>query len=229
MISTLPEMRIERQSLAYEVAKRLSQLIEDGRLAPGTRLIEIDLAKQMGVSRGPLREALRILETMALVETVPGKGSYVAALSRADAEDVYSLRILLEEEAARLAATRAGDEDIEALKEIYTSLIKADEDQDYTLLAGEDILFHQKIWELAGNRLMKQVLDSLVNQTRRYRSLQTHLYQSHLAGLPEHEEIVDAIEKRNPIKAAAAMRKHMTIAAEVGIQNLPENLGKYPE
>jgi len=226
LVSTLPELFIERQSLAYEVARRLSRLIEEGHLAPGTRLIEIDLSRQMGVSRGPLREALRILETTALVDNIPGRGSYVAALSRADAIDLYDLRVLLEVEAARLAARSPSKEDLQTLCDLYAGLLQADERQDYSVLAGEDILFHQKIWAMAGNKRLKLVLDGMVNQIRRYHSLQTHLYQTPMAGVTEHELILAAIQQKDPEAAASAMRKHMATAAEVAIHNVPETIAE---
>jgi DNA-binding GntR family transcriptional regulator len=216
------DMRVERQSLANEVAKRLSLLIQEGHLPPGTRLIENELAKQMGVSRGPLREALRILETMALVETEPNRGSYVAPISRKDAEELYSLRILLEQEAARLAAIHSDSDKIKGLQEANDQLIKAAESDDYSQISRLDITFHQKIWELAEHRRLKQILDSMVNQIRRYHTLQTHLYQTPMVGISDHGVILAAIESNDPNAAVEAMRKHMETAADVAIKNIPE-------
>lgn len=214
--------------MAYEVAKRLSKLIEDGVLPAGTRLVELDLARQLGVSRGPLREALRILETMAIVDAVPGRGCYVAALSRADARELYSLRILLEPEAAKLAAGRHSSQDIEILQEIFASMLSSFEKKDYSALEGADMRFHQKIWEMSANRRLRQTLDGLVNVIRRYHSMQTHLYQSPMVGVTDHGEILAAISQREPSEAADAMRRHMTKAAEIATQNLPEILEEVP-
>jgi DNA-binding GntR family transcriptional regulator len=225
---TVPELRIERQSLAYEVARRLSRLIEEGHLPPGTRLVEIDLSRQMGVSRGPLREALRILETMALVENIPGRGSYVAALSREDAIELYAVRLILEVEAARQAAHHPVAEDIEILRDLYASLVSANQGREYSQLEGEDILFHQKIWAMSGNKRLKQMLDSMINQIRRYHSLQTHLYQTPMVGVDEHGDILEAIEQKMPDEAAAAMRRHMLTAAQVAIKSLPETFAENP-
>jgi len=218
------ELKIERQSLAYEVAKQLSRLIEEGNLPPGTRLIEIELAKQMGVSRGPLREALRILEATGLVENVHGRGSYVASLSRDDARELYALRILLEQEAARLAALHCSPEQIESLKNIYSSLLHAADLNDYSSLAGEDLRFHQMIWDISGNKRLKQVLVGMLKQIRRYMSLQTHLYQSPMVGVMDHGEIFAAIERHDPTAAAQAMRSHLQSATEVAVQNVPESI-----
>jgi DNA-binding GntR family transcriptional regulator len=216
------DIKVERQSLANEVAKRLSQLIEEGHLQPGTRLIENDLAKQMGVSRGPLREALRILETMALIETEPNRGSYVASISRRDAEELYSLRIILEQEASRLAAIHSDEEKIFGLKEAHNRLLQAAKSDDYSQLSRLDIGFHQQIWELAEHRRLKQILDGMVNQIRRYHTLQTHMYQTPMVGIEDHGVILAAIERNDPKAAVDAMRKHMVTAAEVAIQNVPE-------
>jgi DNA-binding GntR family transcriptional regulator len=94
---------LDRTNLADEIATNLRELIISGELTPGTRIIEAEVASQLGVSRGPLREALRILETEGLLESIPGRGSFVIQTSKRDIQELYSLRCILEEEAMEIA------------------------------------------------------------------------------------------------------------------------------
>ena len=92
---------LKRKNLALDVATLLRELIARGDLPPGTHLVEVEMAKKLGVSRGPLREALRILESEGLVKSYPGRGSFVSEISERDILEIYSLRTILEEEAIR--------------------------------------------------------------------------------------------------------------------------------
>lgn len=213
-----PDLKVQRQSLADEVSKKLSQLIQDGSIPPGTRLLEIELAYQLGISRGPLREALRILETMGLVETIPGKGSYTAALSRTDALEIYSLRILLEQEAVRLVCQRASDEDLACLEGLLAELLQAAEEKAFVEVSNLDIGFHHKIWVLSGNTRLMQILEGLIRQARRYLSLQTHLYETLIVGVEDHRVILDGLRGRDCQMATAAMREHLEKAAAAAVE-----------
>ncbi|MDZ4159497.1 MAG: GntR family transcriptional regulator [Anaerolineaceae bacterium] len=204
------------------MSKKLSHLIQDGSIPPGTRLLEIELANQLGVSRGPLREALRILETMGLVETIPGKGSYTAALSRADAQEIYSLRILLEQEAVRLVCQRASAEEITCLEELLAELLQAAEEKAFTEVSNLDIDFHHKIWELSSNTRLLQTLEGLIRQARRYLSIQTHLYETPIVGVEDHLVILDGIRARDCYAAADAMRQHLEKAAAAAVENIKD-------
>ncbi|MCK4725267.1 MAG: GntR family transcriptional regulator, partial [Anaerolineales bacterium] len=103
---------LERTNLAESVADLLRESIAVGEIAAGSRLVESEVANQLNISRGPIREAFRILETEGLLESHPGRGSYVTQTSERDIREVYSLRCLLEEEAFRLAVPRRTDKDL---------------------------------------------------------------------------------------------------------------------
>jgi DNA-binding GntR family transcriptional regulator len=213
-------LTLRRQSLANEIAKKLSELIQDGSLPPGTRLLEVELANQLGVSRGPLREALRILEADALVETIPGRGSYVAPVSRVDAEEVYSIRILLETEAVRLACKVSSPESLTTLEQVLEKLLTAAKNNDVNMAAQLDMLFHQTIWEMTNHKRLKMILMGMIPQVKRYLSLQTHLYDNLFDGIQDHQDIYQAISDRDSRKAEEAMRKHLYDAAESARQHL---------
>ncbi|NPV55410.1 MAG: GntR family transcriptional regulator [Anaerolineae bacterium] len=220
MVEISTQFKVERQSLASEVAKRLSRLIQDGTIPPGTRLVEADLANQLGVSRGPVREALRILEATGLAEAVPGKGSYTATLSKKDAQEIYMLRILLEQEAVVLACQNASAAQLEEMESILGNLFEAAENKAYNEVAYQDIRLHRKIWEAAGNRRLEQVLDGLIVQARRYLSLQTMMYESTIVGVSDHRLIMDAIKQRDCAAAREVMRQHLVEAAEAAAKNI---------
>jgi len=220
MVEISTQYKVERQSLASEVAKRLSRLIQDGSIPPGTRLVETDLANQLGVSRGPVREALRILEATGLAESVHGKGTYTAALSKTDAQEIYTLRILLEQEACALACGNATPGDMNEMEAILGDLFQAAQNKSYKEAAYQDIRLHRKIWEVAGNRRLEQVLEGLIVQARRYLSLQTLMYENLIVGVSDHRQILDAIKARNCMAAREAMRLHLTEAAEAAAKNI---------
>ncbi len=220
MIEHIQDATVHRQSLASEVAQTLSRLIQEGKLAPGARLLETELANSLGISRGPLREALRILEADALIENIPGRGSYVAPVSRRDAEEIYGLRNLLEQEAVRLACLQINEEQIFRLQEVLTRLLEAEQSQDFALAADIDMEFHQTIWEIADNKRLKQILDGMVPVIRRYLSLQTHLFESVIVGIKDHQDIFNAISEKNADAGVVLMKRHLTQAANASVKNL---------
>lgn len=222
MVQLAPEFKVKRQSLASEVAKKLSLLIQDGTIPPGMRLLEIELANQLGVSRGPVREALRILETMGLAESIPGHGTYTAMLSKQDASEIYALRILLETEAVGLVCCNATDAQFHNMEEILKRLFLAAKRKEFEEVAMIDIEFHRKLWESTGNRRLAQVLEGLITQARRYLTIQTLMYQSMIEGVGDHSQILEALIQRNKKSAQEAMRHHLEEAAEAAAQNIPE-------
>jgi DNA-binding GntR family transcriptional regulator len=224
MVTTncLPDnMTVSRVSLAIQVAQKLTELIQDGTLPPGAHLLENDLAYKLGVSRVPIREALRILKADSLVENIPGKGSYVAMVSREDACELYSLRTYLEEEAVRLACREASSDQFDCLNQILQDLLKVADSDNYLLVAEKDAGFHQYIWQIAGHKRLQQTLLSMLPHIRRYHSLQTHLFESLLIGINDHQEIYQSICERDDEAGVLAMRRHLTNAMEAAMENLP--------
>ena len=206
--------KLKRTSLANEIAGNLRRSIDDGTLTPGTRLVELELSGQMGVSRGPLREALRILESEGLIESSPNRGCFVASFSEEDIAEFYSLRIILEREAAQLAAANASDAQKARLKEILADLLQAAEKKDITRVVDLDLDFHRQVWVMAGHRRLKQILDSTCSQIRMYVFAQTRLYPDLPTGISDHIEIYESIMNSSGELAARLIESHLSTAAQ---------------
>ena len=154
--------RIVRKELWREVAAHLRQDISKGRLAPGTRLLESDLAVSFGVSRGPVREALRDLARAGLVVGVPNRGMFVCTPSDADLEEIFVLREALESAALRLAITKVLPEDADRLRGLLHGMETARERRDSAGRKALDLRFHREIFLIAGSARLLRSYDDLV-------------------------------------------------------------------
>lgn len=214
---------IERSNLAGDIAFRLRESIVAGSLAPGMHLVESELARQLGVSRGPLREALRILETEGLVESFPGRGSFVIHISEKDIREIYSLRSILEEEAFKRAAICRTDEDLNRLTATLGSMVEAAQAGDPSLVTKLDFEFHIQVWEIADHRLLKKVLEGIATQIRMFLSVHTHLYDDLALGISEHEGLLEALRMRDRHGAAERIRNHLEEASGVVQRHFQRN------
>lgn len=204
---------LERSNLAIDVADLLRESIATGEIPPGTRLVEVEVARQLGVSRGPLREALRILETEGLLDSHPGRGSFVSTISERDVREVYSLRSVLEEEAFRLAAERGTSEDFDRLQKILNAMFKAANNGEPLKVTDLDFQFHHQIWEIADHTRLKEVLEGITTQIRMFLSVQTQLYDDLAAGISDHHLFLEALRNRDGEAGARIMRNHLQVAA----------------
>jgi DNA-binding GntR family transcriptional regulator len=221
---------LDRTNLADEIATNLRELIISGELTPGTRIIEAEVASQLGVSRGPLREALRILETEGLLESIPGRGSFVIQTSKRDIQELYSLRCILEEEAMRLAIDNGTKDDFDRLQKTVESMLKAAEEQRQREVSEFDYQFHSQIWEIADHILLRNVLESITIQVRMYLAVQTQLYEDLPDGVFDHQLILQALRNREKDTAVQLLKDHLELAAQVvldyfeGSQSQPHEL-----
>lgn len=207
--TTLDIGKVNRKSLAYQTADLLRNGIIEGRLTPGTHLIETDLAKAMEVSRGVLREAFRMLEQEGLVESVTGKGTVVTCPSERDIKEIYSLRQLLEGEAVRLAAEKATKTDIEKLEKILSDMNHFVQTGDLTRVVAKDLEFHQKIWAIADHKKLRQVMEEMKVQITVFLHVNTQLYE-YLATSPiEHKNILENIRNKDGQSASEQMNAHL--------------------
>lgn len=213
---------LERSNLAADIASLLRRSIVKGELGPGTRLIEAEIAQQLGVSRGPLREAFRILETEGLLESYPGRGSFVAEVGERDIREVYSLRGFLEERAIRMAAENATAEDLQELERILASMFEAAKQGDSSGVQELDFQFHRKIWEIADHHLLREVLEGLTTRIRRFLAVQTELYGDLAEGISDHQQMLSALKNGDEDKAAEKILHHLQEASDVVTKNFQE-------
>ncbi len=191
------------------VFNTLRQAILRGELAPGERLMEIQLAERLGVSRTPIREAIRKLELEGLVLMVPRKGAEVARISEKSLRDVLEVRRSLEELATELACRRMSEEQIDELKEAEEQFAAAVEKGDIMEMAERDEKFHDVIFNGSGNARLVQILNNLREQMYRYRLEYIKEADKRQVMLLEHENIVKAIRARHVAEAKEAMREHI--------------------
>ena len=159
----------EYKPLRDVVFENLREAIVEGRLKPGQRLMEVQLAEQLGVSRTPVREAIRKLELEGLVVMLPRKGAYVANMSLKDLIDVLEIRASLEGLAASLAAERITDEDIKKLESIVEEFKDGINESNVEALLIKDVDFHECIFKSTNNKKLHQLINSLWEQVYRFR------------------------------------------------------------
>jgi DNA-binding GntR family transcriptional regulator len=206
--------KVKRKPLAKQTADLLRESIEQGKLAPGTHLIETEVAGALGVSRGILREALRVLEQEGLVESAPGKGTRVTCPSESDIQEIYSLRQLLEGKATHLAAENANEADIAALEAICNEMYDFAQKGDLGGAVGKDLEFHQTIWGIAHHKILKNILEEMKVQIAVFLQVNKELYEYLATGPAEHKAILESIRKRDGENASRQMVAHLEDAAQ---------------
>jgi len=191
------------------VFNTLRQAILRGKLKPGERLMEIQLANKLGVSRTPVREALHKLEQEGLVLTVPRKGAEVADISAKSLHDVLEVRRVLEALAIELACVRIDEEQIKDLEQAARSFKDSLVSDDVTQIAEADVAFHDVIHMATGNQKLIQLLSNLREQMYRFRveHLKNKAYHPQL--LEEHEEMIMFIKKRQREAATNIAKQHV--------------------
>jgi DNA-binding GntR family transcriptional regulator len=199
------------------VYTNLHDAITSGALVPGQRLIEARLAERMGVSRAPLREAMQKLAAEGLLENLPRRGVVVAIMRRADAAEIYGLRIALESWAAREACRLATESDLEGLKVLIHEMVTSSNVSNVELLSGEDVTFHRRVCEISGNRRLLRAWTANLSQIRLLSRQVLGTLYADLHQVPErHERIITAVSERQPEAAERLVREHIeSVAARV--------------
>ncbi|OPZ75310.1 MAG: putative HTH-type transcriptional regulator YdfH [Firmicutes bacterium ADurb.Bin456] len=202
------------------VFESLREAIILGRLKPGERLMEIQLAEEMGVSRTPVREAIRKLELEGFVVMVPRKGAYVAGISVKDIVDVFEVRAALEGLAAALAAERITSEEMDQLE---MSLLKIyNTEDDINAIVEGDSSFHNLVYQASRNQRLVQIITHLQEQIHRFRMTSLSQPGRTKIALDEHKKIVEAISDRNVELAHALATEHIENAEQSLLNALRE-------
>ena len=206
--------RIAPTALYQEVAERLRQRIFNHELTPGDWIDEQKLAEEYGISRTPLREALKVLAAEGLVDLKPRRGCYVTEISHQDIDDIFPLMAMLEGRCAFIAAQLATAGDIRGLKAIHEKLESAAKDSRIDAFFEANQEFHRRIQELTNNRWLLSVIQDLRKVLKLSRlhslSLEGRLQQS----LEEHRIIMAAFEAGDAEKAEKSMHDHLLYGRE---------------
>jgi len=216
------ELKLDNYKPLREIVfESIRSAIISGVLKPGERLMEVQLAEKLGVSRTPIREAIRKLELEGLVVMMPRKGAYVADLSIKDITDVLEIRAALEGLASGLAALRITDEEIEELELTAVQFNQALEEGNVELMIQKDIEFHDIIIKATRNEKLLQISNNLREQVQRFRVMYINKTNKAKQLAKEHYEIAEAISNRN-IDLAERLAKNHIENAENNIMKLIE-------
>ncbi|KUG05194.1 transcriptional regulator, gntr family [hydrocarbon metagenome] len=205
------------------VLDAIRQAIIDGDLKPRERLMEIQLAEELGVSRTPIREALRKLELEGFIVMIPRKGAYVADISFKDIADVYEIRAALEGLAAALAAERITDEELEEMERLLVGKAEAIAQNDMEKLVDVDTRFHELIYQASRNERLFNIINNLREQIQRCRTTSLSVPGRMQQSLQEHRIITEAIQSRDTQYARQVAQEHIENAEHIMMESLKKD------
>ena len=204
-----------------KVVEAITEGVKDGRYAPGQRLVEADLTQELGVSRGPLREALGRLVAEGVLENEPYRGAVVRKLTRADVVDLFQIREVLEGEAARLAAAAIDEGDHRRRMEAsLATLDRFKARPDTYAYMDENTRFHEMVVELSGNKMLARLIGQL--QVHAFRLLLRRLIlesSAMLDSIADHERVANAILAGDGRAAEREMRRHVRRSGDMVLRN----------
>jgi len=221
---------IERhQTLREKILESIREAILKGTLKPGERVSEPELAERFGISRTPIREAFRQLESEGYLVVIPRKGAVVASLSERDVIEFYAIKSILEGYAARIAAERMSERDLERLETINIKLQQIAADGDIKTFFRVHNEFHDLFIKSSGNDKLAELINQLVLKFNRLRLASLSQPGRMEISVQEHRKIIEAFRKHDGEQADNLVRRTATIGAEVLIQSLAQEQGKNPE
>ena len=224
MTGKLSKMNLnDYKPLREVIFNTLRDAIIVGELKPGERLMEVKLAEKMGVSRTPVREAIRKLELEGLVNMLPRKGAHVADLSVKDIMDVLEVRASLDGLATSLAAERISEDELKELKHVHYQFINFVEKENLQGSIKKDVEFHEIIYRASRNEKLIQIVNNLREQVHRFRVIYLKDYVSVKELIKEHQEIYDAITGKDTEKAQSAAQRHIKNQEETIIKSVRRN------
>jgi DNA-binding GntR family transcriptional regulator len=206
---------LDNRTLWEQVRDRLREDVLAGRLEPGTELSEVALAREFGISRGPLREALGRLASEGLVTVTPRRGAVVTQLSRQEFIDAYQVREALETLAVRLAVPLMSDAEVAHLRELCELMARAAREGEVRLFFDTNNIFHEALVRGSRNRKLHEVHQLLVGQMAPYLPRSLELRGNLEQSVAEHEAILAAIEARDVERAAQLLAEHIEVPQRV--------------
>ncbi len=218
---------IERhQTLREKILETIRDAILRGALKPGEKVAEPELAERFGISRTPIREAFRQLESEGYLTVIPRKGAVVTALSERDVKEFYAIKAILEGYAARMATKKLTEKEIERLEGINLRLQKLAEDGDVKSFYRVHNEFHDLFIKAAGNQKLSELLHQLVMKFNRPRLASLSLPGRMEISVSEHRKIIDAFKARNGDQADNLVRKTASLGGQLLIQSMAQEEGR---
>jgi DNA-binding GntR family transcriptional regulator len=211
-----------KRNVSTEVSELIRDAIMDGRLEPGLRLKHEELARDLGISRTPIRDALHILQTEGLIQSLPNRGAVVREYTPDDIAEMYELRALLEGWAARKAAERISSGSIARLEKSCERFETLREKDNLRELVKENLRFHTTIMEAVGSERLTALIHKVTNLPLVYRSYNWYSDEQKQISEYYHKQITKALESKEAERAEALMREHVMEARDVVIKRLRE-------
>lgn len=222
-----PMSRIPIRPLSEEVAQRIRDMIGKGLLTKGDRIVEKQLCDALGISRTPLREALRILASEGLIDLVPHRGACVAQPSMEDVRDLFAVMSILEGACARVVAEKITKSDLAKLERLHRGLEKYFASKDHEKYLDVNHKYHSLIQEMSGNKVLNEILGGLRKRILLYRQRQLYQPDRFEASIDEHRRLLEAFRRRDAIEAESLMKIHLMNQCE-SLRSLYEDKGDQP-
>jgi DNA-binding GntR family transcriptional regulator len=204
-----PIVPLNRRSLHDEVVDRVRTLIVEGHLAAETRIHEGDLGRALGVSRTPLREALKVLASEGVIDLVPGRGAIVRKLTAKDVREMLDVLRALETLAGRLACRLASDDDIAALRAVHDEMMAYYASRNRLEYYWRNQAIHARLAELSGNALLASLHQVIQARLRRVRFIGNEEPSKWAGAVAEHEAMMAALEARDGDRLAEVIERHL--------------------
>ncbi len=204
----------KHKTLREQIVFSLRESIIRGELKPGTKLTEPELAARLGISRTPIRESFRQLESEGFLTVIPRKGAVVSNITRKDIEDFYELKSLLEGYAARIAAEKMTEKDIEKLIQINVELSDCAEKNNYERFFIKNEEFHNYFLTLCGNEKLVEIRDAMVKRFLGFRMAALSLPGRLMESVKQHEQAIKAFKRNDGRLAEAVLVEHALLGGD---------------
>lgn len=201
--------KILQRNLYREVADRVGDLIEHGELAPGERISEKQLCERFGVSRTPLREALKVLAAEGLIELLPNRGARVVKLTVKKIKDTYDLMAALEGLSGELACQRISDTELSAIRALHDRMMGYYQERDLAAYFKANRQIHESILAASDNEVLQEMYSNLSQRVKRvrYSKQMTEKFWAH--AVKDHEAMITALEQRDSHRLGQILRDHL--------------------
>lgn len=203
------DAKIDNRMLSDQVGAYLIQELTYGRIQPGQRINEAELARHLGISRNPIREAIRRLEERGVLVSAPRRGTFVRTFTAKDIDDIFSFRVTVESFAIEQALPRMSDEDLSRLSSFVDAMVAAADAHNEVELVQNDLAFHLEICRLSDNRQTVHALMNIHAELQMLVTMAEQRFESLHAAAIDHWPVVEALKTRDVKKAVKAIREHI--------------------
>ena len=201
--------KIRTKTLHQEIVTQILEMISKGVLVKGQKIDEKRLCESMGVSRTPVREALRLLKSDGLIDLIPHKGAFVSQPCIEEISDMFEVMSVLEGTCARLAANHMNEKDLRKIESLHEELEVHYRHRAYETYLKRNYTFHVFIQELAGNKVLNDVINGLRQKIQLYRQKQLYQPERFDQSIQEHRDLLQAFRKKDPSSAELLMKQHL--------------------